>query len=57
MAEPRLKRLNIIIEEDLHNAFKAAAAADGKNMTDLVIKFIENYVEKNMPSGLKKRRK
>ena len=57
MAEPRLKRLNVIIEEELHKAFKAAAAANGKKMTDLVLEFIEQYVQKHLPEALKKRKK
>lgn len=38
------KRLNINIDIDLHNAFKAATAARGQNMTDEILKFIEDYV-------------
>ena len=39
-----IKRLNINIDLELHNAFKAAAAARGENMTDVLLKFIEDYV-------------
>ena len=43
-AIPEIKRLNINIDIDLHNAFKAATAARGENMTDEILKFIEDYV-------------
>ena len=42
--EQEIKRLNINIDVDLHNAFKAATAARGENMTDEILKFIEDYV-------------
>ena len=52
-----LKRLNLHIDPELHRAFKTAAAAQGKKMTDLVIDFIESYVQKHFPDALKKGRK
>jgi hypothetical protein len=39
-----MKRLNINIDLELHNAFKAATAARGENMTDVLLKFIGDYV-------------
>src|SRR5664279_4109092 len=30
----------------LHNGFKAATAARGENMTDILMQFIQNYVDK-----------
>ena len=36
--------MNIHIDLALHNAFKAATAARGENMTDVLLKFIEDYV-------------
>lgn len=51
------KRMSLIIPPDLHRAFKAAAAADGKQMTDLLLQFIQEYVEHhNSAAGLKKKR-
>jgi ParG len=44
IGELEIKRLNINIDVDLHNAFKAATAARGENMTDEILKFIEDYV-------------
>jgi len=42
-----LKRLNINIEVSLHNAFKAATAARGVDMTTVLMEFIESYVAKH----------
>ena len=44
IATQEIKRLNLNIEASLHNAFKAATAARGENMTDVILNFIENYV-------------
>jgi hypothetical protein len=41
--------MNLNVPVDLHNAFKAATAARGQNMTDELLKFIESYVAKNAP--------
>ncbi len=47
MAEPKVKRMNINVEMGLHDAFKAATAAKGVNMTDVLLDFIRDYVKKN----------
>lgn len=44
--EEEIKRLNVNLPISLHNAFKAATAARGENMTDMILQFIENYVDK-----------
>ena len=44
IAEQEIKRLNVNLELSLHNAFKAATAARGENMTDEILKFIKDYV-------------
>ena len=36
--------MNINVEVSLHDAFKAATAARGENMTDVLLRFIEEYV-------------
>ena len=46
IAEQEIKRLNINLELSLHNAFKAATAARGENMTDELLKFIQSYVDR-----------
>ena len=42
-----IKRVNINVEINLHNAFKAATAAQGLDMTVVLIEYIENYVSKH----------
>jgi len=54
MKGQKVKRLNINIEMSLHDAFKAATAAKGENMTDALMQFIRDYVDKN---GRRRRRK
>jgi hypothetical protein len=56
MAELKVKRVNVNLEVSLHNAFKAATAASGENMTDVLIKYIEEYVAKNSVPAKKGRR-
>lgn len=43
-AEPEVKRMNLNVPVELHNGFKAATAAQGLNMTDVLIAYIEEYV-------------
>ena len=56
--EPGLKRMNLNVPVDLHNRFKAATAAQGLNMTDVLLKHIEEYVaEHGQPPKQPKRRR
>jgi predicted HicB family RNase H-like nuclease len=55
-AELETKRMNLNVELSLHHAFKTATAAQGKNMTDVLIAFIQQYVEEHYPKGLKRGR-
>ena len=49
-SEPEeLKRLNLNVPLELHNDFKSVTAAQGKNMTDVLIEYIRDYVAKNAP--------
>jgi ParG len=48
--EPQVKRMNLNVPVELHNNFKATTAAQGKNMTDVLMEFIQNYVAKHGPS-------
>lgn len=57
MAEPKVKRMNINVEVSLHNAFKAAAAMQGKEMTEVLLEFIRSYVQKHNPGAVKKGRR
>ncbi len=54
--EPRWKRMNLNVETSLHDAFKSATAAEGKKMTDVLIEFIQQYVERHPTQSLKKQR-
>ena len=49
------KKMNLNVEEDLHNAFKAATAAQGKSITEVLLEFIRDYVRKNRPPALRKK--
>jgi ParG len=55
--EPKVKRMNLNVEVSLHDAFKAATAAQGDNMTDVLTKFIEDYVANNGVQPKKKARR
>ena len=49
-AEPeKVKRMNLNVPAELHNSFKAATAAKGMNMTDVLMEYIQSYVAKNSP--------
>jgi ParG len=54
--EPKVKRMNLNVEVNLHDAFKAATAAQGDNMTDVLTKFIEDYVARHGVEPKKKGR-
>jgi hypothetical protein len=41
-----MKRLTINISEDLHTRLKVICTLDGKDMTAVVLKLVEDYVEK-----------
>ncbi|HEX6880231.1 MAG TPA: plasmid partition protein ParG [Terriglobales bacterium] len=55
--EVKVKRMNINVEVSLHDAFKAATAAQGENMTDVLMQFIEEYVKKYGVQPVKKGRR
>lgn len=48
-----IKRVNINLEVSLHNAFKSAAAAQGVDMTTVLMEFIRTYVAKHESSTSK----
>ena len=48
--------MNLNVPLDLHNSFKSITAAEGKNMTDVLLEFIEQYVSKHSSSKTKGRR-
>jgi ParG len=55
--EPRWKRMNLNVETNLHDSFKASTAAQGKKMTDVLIEFIRDYVQKHPPQSPKRGQK
>lgn len=45
--------MNLNLDARLHDQFKAATAAQGQNMTDVITQFIRDYVRRHLPGGLK----
>ncbi len=43
--------MSIVIEPELHHAFKAATAERGEKMSKVLIAFIRSYVEKYAPAA------
>ena len=41
-----IKRVNINVPVGLHNAFKSTTAAQGVDMTTILLSFIESYIAK-----------
>lgn len=41
-----VKRMNLNVPIELHNTFKSVTAAQGQNMTDVLLRYIQEYVEK-----------
>jgi len=41
--------MNLNVSVELRNSFKSVTAAQGKNMTDVLLKFIQDYVTKYSP--------
>ncbi|WP_348260942.1 plasmid partition protein ParG [Telmatobacter sp. DSM 110680] len=50
----KVKRMNLNVPVELHNNFKATTAAQGLNMTDVLMEFIKGYVDKKSPKGRRK---
>jgi hypothetical protein len=44
-----VKRMNLNVPIQLHNAFKSTTAAQGENMTNVLLEFIQEYVTKHSP--------
>ena len=49
--------MNLIVPVELHNAFKSATAAQGQNMTEVLLEFIQDYIAKHSPPKPKGRLK
>jgi hypothetical protein len=48
-----VKRVNVNVEVNLHNAFKAATAAEGVDMTTVLLEFIQDYVARSKSAASK----
>lgn len=46
--------MNLNVPVELHNNFKSITAAQGKDMTTVLMEFIKSYVAKNTPKGRRK---
>jgi hypothetical protein len=44
-----IKRMNLNVPIDLHRRFKMATASEDKDMTEVLLEFIQAYVEKHAP--------
>jgi hypothetical protein len=55
--EQQVKRMNLNVPIELHNGFKSATAAEGQNMTDVLLEFIQKYVAEHSSPKPKGRRK
>ncbi len=51
-----IKRVNINVETGLHNAFKAATATQGVDMTTVLMRFIQDYVGKYQSAAAKQKK-
>jgi len=56
VAGQQVKRMNLNVPVPLHNAFKAATASRGENMTDELLKFIRSYIDKHSPKTTRRRK-
>jgi len=55
--EQKVKRMNLNVPLELHNAFKSTTAARGQNMTEVLLEFIRNYVVEHSSPKPKGRRR
>ena len=55
--EPEVKRMNLNVPLELHNSFKSITASQGKNMTDVLLEFIHEYVGKHSSAARPKERR
>ena len=53
--EPQVKRMNLNVPVELHNSFKSTTAANGQNMTDVLLEFIQQYISKQSPKAKRRR--
>lgn len=51
-----VKRMNLNVPVDLHNQFKSITAAQGKEMTPVLLEFIQSYVNQHSPKPVRRRK-
>jgi len=49
--------MNLNVPIELHNSFKSITASQGKNMTDVLLEFIQTYIDKHGATQAKKGRR
>ncbi len=49
------KRMNLNVPTELHNKFKISTVIQGRDMTEVLIEFIQQYVGKHYPKDLSKK--
>jgi hypothetical protein len=47
--QQKVKRMNLNVPIEIHNSFKAVTAAQGLNMTDVLMEYIQQYIAKHSP--------
>ena len=47
--------MNLNVPLELHNSFKSVTAAQGQNMTDVLLEFIQQYVDKHSSPSKRRR--
>ena len=53
----KVKRMNLNVPLELHNNFKSVTAAQGQDMTTVLLEFIRNYVVEHSSPKPKGRRR
>ena len=48
--------MNVNVPIQLHNQFKSTTAAQGDKMTDVILEFIQAYVDKHSPNPNRRRK-
>jgi hypothetical protein len=52
VAGVKTTRMNLNVPTELHHAFKVTTVVQGKDMTTVLIDFIQQYVDKHYPKNL-----
>ncbi len=55
VAGDKTTRMNLNVPSKLHHAFKITTVVQGKDMTTVLIDFIQQYVDKHYPKDLSKK--